>query len=135
MALLLLKAVKNSKVIHQAAAHPKMSETDIQFEELKQFYPNVKRATDGGVEFILLPELELPPGCKPEKADAVLCPVLRDGYASRIFYPQEIEGIPAKNWNGKLRICDRNWVAYSWKAESGLSLLQMVRYHLYTLGC
>lgn len=108
---------------------------DEQFEELKQFYPHAKRATESGIEFILIPELILPSGCLPEKIDAVLCPTMRDGYDSRLFYAEQITGIPTKNWNGKLRICDRSWVSYSWKSSSGMTLLQMVMYHLHTLKC
>jgi len=112
-----------------------MKSFEKQFEELKRFYPQAQRAFEGGIEFILLNELELPPNCIPEKIDAVLCPTLSDGYQSRFFYEQQITGIPSKNWNGKKRICDRNWVAYSWGAKPGLELLEMVRYHLYTLNC
>jgi hypothetical protein len=104
-----------------------------QFEELKRFYPQALRTNEAGVEFILLSELELPSGCVPAKTDVVLCASPRDGYSSRLFYPQQITGIPQKNWNGNLRICDRNWVAYSWKANSPMTLLEMVRYHLNTL--
>jgi hypothetical protein len=104
-----------------------------QFEELKRFYPQALRTIEAGVEFILLKELDLPSGCVPEKSDVVLCASPRDGYASRLFYPQQVSGIPAKNWNGNLRLCDRNWVAYSWQATTSMTLLEMVRYHLNTL--
>lgn len=111
-----------------------MKSFEQQFEELQKFYPHAQKALEGGVEFILLPELDLPPNCKPEKSDALLCPVLRDGYHTRLFYSQQISGIPTKNWNGKKHICDRNWVSYSWKSKEGMELLEMVRYHLHTLN-
>lgn len=112
-----------------------MKSFDQQFEELQKFYPHAQKALEGGIEFILLPELDLPPNCEPKKIDALLCPVLRDGYHTRLFYSQRINGIPPKNWNGKKYICDRNWVAYSWKSKEGMELLEMVRYHLHTLNC
>lgn len=104
-----------------------------QMIELQRFYPNSIVIQEGGINFIFIPELKLPLGCTPEKIDALLCPVLRDGYNTRLFYVQIVEGIPGKNWNGNLRICDRNWVSFSWKSRDGMNLLEMVRYHLSTL--
>ena len=104
-----------------------------QLEELKRFYPDAKLIPEGGINFIYIPELILPLGCTPDKIEALLCPILRDGYPTRLFYSQKIAGIPAKNWNGNIRICDRSWVSYSWKSRDGMELLEMVRYHLSTL--
>jgi hypothetical protein len=104
-----------------------------QLLDLKRFYPDVRVFPEGGTNFIFFPNMKLPSGCQPEKVDALLCPVLRDGYNTRLFYAQLIEGIPQKNWNGNLRICDKNWVSYSWKSKDGMELLEMVRYHLSTL--
>lgn len=105
-----------------------------QLSELKRFYPNVVVIPEGGNNFLYFPELILPSGCNPEKVDALLCPIMRDGYNTRLFYAQEIMGIPQKSWNGNLRICDRNWVSFSWTSKDGMELLEMVRYHLSTLN-
>ncbi|MGD0582295.1 MAG: hypothetical protein ABR974_05040 [Bacteroidales bacterium] len=105
-----------------------------QLNEVKRFYPNVAVIPEGGVSFIFFQELELPSGCIPGSIDALLCPVMRDGYHSRLFYAQKIEGIPQKNWNGTLRICDKTWYSYSWNSKEGMDLIQMIQYHLYTLS-
>lgn len=110
-----------------------MKTTEEQLTELQRFYPNAEVIPEGGIDFIFIPNLKLPSGCIPDTVDSLLCPVTRDGYSSRLFYSQKIDGIPLKNWNGNLRICDRNWVSYSWKSKSGMQLLEMVRYHLSTL--
>lgn len=105
-----------------------------QMQELKRFYPRAVAIPEGGIDFIFIPELKLPSGCIPDKCDSLLCPAFRDGYHTRLFYSQQITGIPNKNWNGKLRICDRTWVSYSWKSRDGMELLEMIRYHLSTLS-
>jgi hypothetical protein len=104
-----------------------------QILEVKRFYPRAEIIPEGGINFVFIPELELPSGCIPRNVDALLCPVMRDGYNTRLFYAQMIEGIPTKNWNGILRLCDRNWVSYSWKSTEGMELIQMIMYHLSTL--
>lgn len=104
-----------------------------QILEVKRFYPRTEIIPEGGINFVFLPELELPSGCIPGNIDALLCPAMRDGYNTRLFYAQMIEGIPTKNWNGILRLCDRNWVSYSWKSTEGMELIQMIMYHLSTL--
>lgn len=110
-----------------------MKEFEGQLQEMTKFYPDAVVIPEGGINLIFIPELKLPSGCTPDKIDALLCPVLRDGYHTRLFYAHKIDGIPAKNWNGNLRICDRNWVSFSWKSKEGMELLEMVRYHLSTL--
>lgn len=104
-----------------------------QMAELQRFYPDAKVIPEGGIEFIYIPNLKLPSGCTPEIVEALLCPVHRDGYPTRLFYSQQIANIPPKNWNGNIRICDRSWVSYSWNSRNGMELLEMVRYHLSTL--
>lgn len=110
-----------------------MKSFEDQVRELQRFYPGTKVIPEGGINFLFLPEIELPSGCLPEMTDALLCPEPRDGYHTRLFYSKKIEGIPQKNWNGVLRVCDKNWYSYSWKSQGGMNLIQMVRYHLSTL--
>lgn len=110
-----------------------MNSAEEQFLEVQRFYPDAIIIPEGGVNYVFIPDLELPSGCVPQKIDALLCPVLKNGYQSRLFYTQKIEGIASRNWNGNLRLCDRTWVSFSWKSKDGMSLLEMMRYHLYTL--
>lgn len=102
-----------------------------QLEELTEVYGEVLVATDGGIDFVLINTLSLPPGCSPSTTRALLCPTPRDGYNSRLFFPEKIQESLSRNWNAQnIRILDSNWFAISWKTDPGLSLLQMVRCHL-----
>lgn len=112
-----------------------MSLPEDQIEELLRIYPDAKRAKEGEVTYFLLPQLEMPSGCTPERSDALLCPTRRDGYESRLFFAQKVVGGSALNWHvdGTARILDRNWFAFSWKTRPNLRLIQMVRIHLKAL--
>src|SRR5688572_27771858 len=105
-----------------------MSLPEEQIEELLRMYPGARQATDGGVTYFLLPELVLPISCSPERVDALLCPTRRDGYESRLFFAQIVQGGTSRNWNaqGIARILDKNWYAISWQTRPGLRLAQMV---------
>ena len=107
-----------------------------QIEELLRFYPNAQQATEAGITYFLLPELEMPNGCTPARVDALLCPTPRDGYTSRLFFAHKVEGGIRRNWHvqGTARILDRNWSAISWKTDPNLRLVQKVRAHLDALG-
>lgn len=102
-----------------------------QVEELLAVFPNAQQAVEGGVTYFLLPKFPMPLCCAPKQVDALLCPVLRDGYQSRLFLSEMINGSPSRNWTitGNVRILDRNWYAISWQTRAGLRLAQMVRAH------
>lgn len=101
-----------------------------QIQELIGVYPDVFEAQEGGVVFFLLPNLNLPQGCSPKIVDALLCPTLRDGYNSKLYFSEKITTNKALNWNGNVRILERNWLSISWQTKSGLRLIQMVSTHL-----
>jgi hypothetical protein len=106
-----------------------------QIAELKQIAPGLAAAEEGSFTYLLLPDLQMPAGCTPSSADALLCPTPRDGYESRLYFSCAIASRASLNWNvNNLRILDRNWYAFSWKTEqTGLRLLQMVLEHLSAL--
>lgn len=105
-----------------------------QLEELKRLYPGVQRCDEGGFTFFLLPDVALPEGCSPSRADLLLCPMLRDGYPSRLFIAERVSTMANPNWNGPFRILDRNWHVFSWMADqndqNNLRLAQMVALHM-----
>ena len=108
-----------------------MTIPDDQLAELRRAHPEAQLAGEGGTTFVLLPQLELPPGLTPARVDALLCPVPRDGYSSRLYFASPISGGPPRNWHVKgLRILDRPWYAASWQTAPGLRLIQMVDVHL-----
>ncbi len=102
-----------------------------QIEELKALTDSVSVSEEGGFAYLLLPSLQLPPGCSPEKVDALLCPMQRDGYPSRLFFAESIQSREQRNWNANgVRILERNWYAFSWTVPAGLRLAQLVGAHL-----
>lgn len=102
-----------------------------QIEELKKVSPSVGIATEGGYTYILLEKLKLPDGCTPTEVDALLCPILHTGYLSRLFFAEKINGGQVGNWNGNIRVLDRNWHAISWQTNTpNLSLIEIVMIHL-----
>lgn len=110
-----------------------MALSEDELTELKQFFNNVQTAKEGGITYVLLPGAALPTGCVPGTMDLLLCPTPRDGYESRLYFAGSIQCKAALNWNGNTRVLERNWIAYSWKIEASLRLLQMVQAHLQAL--
>lgn len=105
-----------------------------QLEELKRLSPDLEVYEEGEMPYILLPKLKLPAGCTPAEIDALLCPVLKDGYHSRLYFAQRIECGKALNWtvNGA-SIINRIWHAYSWQLHRPRRLIEMVAEHLRAL--
>lgn len=101
-----------------------------EIEELARQYPDLEAAEEGGVTFYLLPNVAMKPGRSPAHVDLLLCPTPRDGYESRLFLSQQVQGGPPQNWNGRIRVLERNWVAVSWRTPKGLRMAQMVAHHL-----
>jgi hypothetical protein len=107
--------------------------------ELTAQWPDAKKFEEGGFTYVFLPNLILPDGCKPASIDALLCPMDRDGYNSRLFLASEIAPVKVVtkadlNWNAKsIRILERNWFAISWRTVPGLRLSQMIAMHLTAL--
>lgn len=110
--------------------------TPDQAEELKKVFSNVSYAEEGGYRYYLIPQLELPENCTPRVVDVLLCPDLKDGYNSRLYFSQQITSGKALNWHVTgVRILERNWCAFSWQLPAGLRLAQMLTAHLRGLAC
>jgi hypothetical protein len=100
-----------------------------QVEELKKAFAGLTWASEGPHAYILLPQLQLGAHCTPRVTDALLCPTSREGYATRMFYANVIEGAPVTNWS-KHHILGRDWHAFSWQGvAASLRLMQMVLAH------
>lgn len=104
-----------------------------QINELKSIAPNLSVAQEGGYTYLFIKDLRLPEHCDPAVVDALFCPTPKDGYTSRLYFPQIIGGIPSRNWNGNLRALERNWYAISWQMQPGLRLAEMLINHLNAL--
>jgi len=103
-----------------------------QIRELKRYYPNLSAVDDGGMEFIFISPLILPPGCEPASVDGFLCPARRDNYVSRLFLSVKVSHKgPGQHWNANgVVIAGRQWWAVSWQTKENLTLLGMVLAHL-----
>lgn len=108
--------------------------SDDHLEELRAVCPGAKQATEAGLDFVLLPGLPMPPGCSPGVVDCLLCLGPRDGYSSRLFFAQSVGSREPRNWNGQnIRILERNWFAFSWRAPDGLRPMATLIAHLKAL--
>jgi hypothetical protein len=106
---------------------------DDQVAEVKRFYSEIASAREGGITYLLLRDAPLPPRCAPPRMDLLLCPFERDGYSNRLFFAERVQCSKGLNWNGGVRVLERNWYAFSWRVAGGLRLLQMVQEHLRAL--
>lgn len=113
-----------------------MQITQDQLEKLKAAYPGAKLATEAGLTYILLPNVSVEAAEGTKTLDLLFCPEGRDGYTSRLFFPERVVTKKKdRNWNGNVRILERNWVAISWKTEGASSLVELVADHLRALTC
>lgn len=103
-----------------------------QIGELKRYCATLRAFLESGITFFLLEKIRLPVGCTPSVCDALLCPVSRDGYPSRLYLSELINGPYTRNWNKTdARIGERNWVAFSWMVNlSEPTLAQLLLAHL-----
>jgi hypothetical protein len=103
-----------------------------QIEELKSYCSKLYAFVEGGVTFLYLEGLRLPDGCNPKVCDALLCPVARDGYPSRLYLSAQVAGPYTRNWNvSNARIGEKNWFAFSWTVKlTSPTLAQMLVAHL-----
>ncbi len=89
-----------------------------QIEQLKGYCTKLGSLSEGGVMLFHMEELRLPAGCTPASCDALLCPVPRDGYPSRLYFSALVGGRYTRNWNvSNARIGEKNWFAFSWRVD------------------
>ena len=89
-----------------------------QIEELKRCCTSVSLCSEGGYNYFLLEGLALPEGCSPSSCDGLLCPTDHSGYPARLFFSAQVQGRYARNWNGHVRILERNWYGFSWRLQN-----------------
>ncbi len=93
-------------------------------------YPNAKFLQEGGFKYIYVAELKLPQNCSPNVIPAMLCISQKDGYDSRLYLSQKIDGSIPRNWNSAIYLLDTTWHSISWKTQAGLTYLEMLMVHL-----
>jgi hypothetical protein len=103
-----------------------------QLEDLKRYCSKLTALNEGNVTFFHLEGLRLPSGCVPQTCDALLCPVDRESYPSRLYFSAQIVSPYTRNWNvSNARIGEKNWFAFSWKVTLvSPTLVQLLLAHL-----
>lgn len=103
-----------------------------QTDELKRYCKAVSGLAEGGIDFFYMEALRLPAGCAPPICDALLCPIAKDGYPSRLYFSAQISAPYTRNWNvTNARIGEKNWWAFSWKVDlASPTLAQLLIAHL-----
>ena len=98
-----------------------------QLSELLDVSEDARELSEAGHSYILLPGLQLPAGCNPSRTDGLLCITSRDGYPTRLFLSERVEG-RGQNWN-TYRILDRNWHSCSWTGVQPGRLVEVLAQH------
>ena len=100
--------------------------------ELMTICDGAKEMAEGGYSFVYLPGLKIRTGENTVSQDALLCLQPRDGYPTRLFLSQQIQG-RGNNWTTH-RIVDRTWHSWSWNyVGSDLRPAQVLAEHLRAL--
>jgi hypothetical protein len=95
--------------------------------ELQQQFSGARQCEEGGTTFYFIPSLRMPSGCTPQQTDVLLCSTPRDGYPSRLYFAEHVQGPINQNWNGSsYYILGREWYAFSWSDIQGLRLTELV---------
>jgi len=103
-----------------------------QTEDLKRYCEKLCALQEGAVTFLYMEGLRLPAGCEPRVCDALLCPVAKDGYPSRLYLSEQVASPYTRNWNcSSARIGEHNWFAFSWRVDlKDPTLTQLLIAHL-----
>lgn len=91
--------------------------SDAAIEELAAVCPGAKAYVEQGLEYIHLPKLDLPEGYPQSVVEGLLCLSPREGYPTRLFLSERIDGKGA-NWN-VYHILDKTWHSWSWNYVDG----------------
>jgi hypothetical protein len=104
-----------------------------QIEALRRYCSKVSLLIEGGQNYLLLEGLRLPSGCEPQTCDALLRPWQGpEGYPSQLYFSVQVSSPFGRNWNvSNVRICERNWFAFSWRVSlSSPALADILVAHL-----
>jgi hypothetical protein len=99
-------------------------------QEFTSVFPDVKFIQEAGYAYAYIPEYMLPEGCTPTKSALLLCVSPKDGYDSRLYFPQPVVGPENRNWNSNVYLLDRTWHSISWRTQAGLSYMEMLMVNL-----
>jgi hypothetical protein len=90
-----------------------MTDAVAEFAKIKAMHGDAILLKEGGIALTLLPKFNFRAAGKDQQMDLLLYPAQQGGYATRLFFEQQIAGAGA-NWT-RHRIAERDWWAPSWK--------------------
>lgn len=91
------------------------------------FGNKVSVVKEGGNTFLHIENTRIPGGKDEDPVDLLFSPGPWGGYESRLLFSRQIKTSQARNWNTiNMRIAEKNWYAFSWRATPGLSMLQTI---------
>ncbi len=90
-----------------------------ELNELAPLCTSVREYAEGGLVYIYLEKLKLPPTYEPQEIDALLCLGSREGYPTRLYFAEKLSARTSSpqplNWNASgVLILQKQWYAYSW---------------------
>lgn len=85
-------------------------------DELQKICGGARVMSEGGIDYILLPDLKITTNQGEYELDALLCPTQHpSGYMTRLFLDKPLHGSgKSQNWTPH-RILERNWHCWSWQ--------------------
>ena len=103
-----------------------------EIEELARSYGAVQVLPEAGFEFIHLETLRFLSDGDQVEVEGLLCPQMRDGYATRLFLGRPFTN-KGQNWT-QHQILGRPWHSWSWKdIRADQRLIQILLGHLKAL--
>ena len=82
------------------------------FEELKAAYPEAHVVSEGGIDYVRIPDLNITTGGQKRTLTGLLCPSQYGGYLTRLFLSEPIPG-RGSNWTTAY-INGSTWHVWSW---------------------
>ena len=111
-----------------------MNLSDDKLASLREICPEASFLSDGGKDYIVLPNLKISTDGKLIVMDALLRPGEHSGYSTRLFLA---EPLPSRGRGGGWTvhsICGRTWHTWSWRdVPETLPLCQILLEHLWAL--
>jgi hypothetical protein len=95
---------------------------------VKDICPGANSMSEGGTEFVFLPDLRIPVGNAVETRDALLSLSAHSGYTSRLYISAPIRG-KGQNWTIHT-VLGRTWHTPSWNNVMPGRAAEMLQQHL-----
>jgi hypothetical protein len=100
--------------------------------ELERCYGSAQVIAEANFDFVHIEKLKFISDGNEVEVEALLCPQMRDGYATRLFLSQPFPG-KGQNWT-QHQILGRKWHSWSWQnVPAGQRLVQILLSHLKAL--